>query len=404
MLCLVAVVYADAADVAGDKDLAAALISGKIWSMSPGEVWRHFLQEESVRPINGDILITGKERLAANTAEPEQMLTSRTFWFWLNADTQQTWATPWVSATFRTESQRLEVFKPHAEARLKRLSVMLYRAGSDSRPESPEEYKTSCLSQVEKLCGGKPLEQGEKTDAAGRSIRTWLWSKEKTAILLEIAEVDSEPDYVRLSFAADIKDLYYARTATEAPPTRDELLAKVEKNAHEHRLPTYPIYTGKDEPYAPGWFTTLCYYGYHDIDNFSERRPKSDYPGKYIEIQLRSSSKGKEIHSLFERACRRDSSLAMLQPDKAEEAHAVARYPEEMNKWWKKLTTYIRAGVPVIYGGREGFVFTACHEDLRYRYLNNSRYEEMSIYGSYLRPNAVYVILPPKLSAPENGK
>lgn len=393
-LCAAAMAAASAAE----RDFWQALKKGELWRMSPGEVWRAYLQAEQIRSISGGILITGREESpsAEGAAEPKPL--SRSYWFWTQHMHEQEWIKAWQFDRARTESLHYMQLAPYESMRLQRLSTMLYQAGSDSEPGRAQQLHSAYAEHVGRLLGVSPQEQPAKTDAAGRSISTLLWQGEHTAAMLESATVNHAPDYLRLTFAPTAQHLYYERTATDTLPTQQELPARVQQHGGFTRLGGFKSYThhesGREKPYLPGWFAALCYYGLHDLDNFSPKRPKADYPGQYTERPLRSAKTGKKLLFRFEREYKRNKNLQTLVPEDAMESFVLDHYEKSASKMWRSFSALLSSGLPIICAGSSGCVLTAfAHSEDEHTFLDSCG-QPIGVEQSYLHPGAIFTIIP----------
>ena len=378
----------------GVENLAESIRSGELWKTSPGQVWKKYLKDAQVYTVNENILITGKSSKPDAQPLPAESAPARGFWFWESTlHSVEGWETAWNNTSFKTETPRLERFSSPESMRLKRLSIMLYRAGTDSKEIDAEKCLADCVAELEQWgMSAQPMQ--EKQDVAGRSITIRTWQGEKSVCMLEYATANETPDYIRLTFAPDAASLYYARTAKEQLATEEELRKRVQRRSGYQQITDFPCYMHRGVAYAPSWFTTLCYYGYHDIDNYSPAQPKNTYPGEYEEKLLRSTSKSKKLYEAFTRYYKRHKDLSILEMDIAEETYASEQYADETEKWWEELHKHTSAGYPVVYGTRDSYAIIASYYRSGEKYVSNDRAEEINASRCFMQPQAYYIIIP----------
>ena len=380
------------------KDYGEALRSGELWEMSPGEVWKAFFQQDkNVYSIHTSILLPGREQHPGEEIYPGEAPLPRSYWYWTPGATAREWANGWNLARFATTPQRLALLGKCSSMRVKRVSSMLYRAGSD-KPEAARD-PAAYAEQLSAWCGVPAQPLTDRHDAAGRSIAATLWEMEKSVALLESATVQGEPDYIRLTFAPTWKDLFYKRTSRPEARSRVELYANVRHGEKNMWLEDFPCFThlsiSSEHAYAPGWFAVLCYYGYHDLDNYSTNRQKNKYPGKYTEVKLRSKHHSRKLYTGFLRSYKKQENLKYIEQPEAEGIYVLDNYVEKADRWWKSMTDCLEDGLPVIYGGsKAGHVIIGYRERPGERYATSTLHGEMSAERCYMQPNGIYTILP----------
>lgn len=406
---LVCVLFAVGAVWAVEKNYWQALEKGELWEMSPGNVWRYYMQGDTLQGLSRGILITGKEGSpSADGVEGSNPL-PRSFWFWTQSASDEEWLKAWKFDTSSTESLHYMQLAPHASERLQRVSSMLYcRAGSDEDTTRVPQLLSTYKEFVERLLGVSAEQQPEKTDAAGRSICTLVWQSKHTAAMLESATVNNVPDYVRLTFAPTLQKLYYERTASDHPITLKELKARVQGKGEFTTLGDFKNYShyegGKTKPYLPGWFAALCYYGLHDLDNYEEKRPKADYPGQYTERSLRNAKTGKKLHDAFEREYKRAESLQAMSLEDAKESFVLDHHKKNAYKLGSSFSSMLESGLPIICSGSSGYMLTAFANNERETTFLNHSGDIVGVEQSYLHPGAIFVIIPGSSKPGSNAK
>lgn len=375
-----------------------AIQSGRLWLMSPAEVWEAFFQQESdVYSIYDSTLLTGRDIKPRAELTPGSRPLPRSFWFWAPSSSPTDWARAWNLARMMGYNSRLELMKRCREMRVRRISAMLYRAGCDKKEDA--ERLESYRAELDEWSGTHGQDQQEWQDAAGRCISTTIWEMPHCVAMLESATVQGEQDYIRLTFAADRNSLYFNRTTTKHPPSHSELSNRVVRDDGVARISGVPNFTHLSindvHAYTPGWFEVLCYYGFHDIDNYSPRRAKNQYPGQYTEIMLRSGQESRKLYSGFRRSHMKQQDLKFMEQTEAEEIYVLDNYVEKADDWWKELTIYLDNGLPVIYGGNKGgHVITGYRDNRGSRFATSTLHGDMSAERCYMQPNSVYIILP----------
>lgn len=372
-------------------DVQKAVLNGSLWQMTPWELYKSILHDrvDSLIDWEGDDA-HGRKTCAIDTnilslREPGnefpflgKFLDScgHYLWYWdeIEAPLDKKgepirhevralhWGRAWDKGSEYSDSERkLRFFDPHAQRRLKRISLMLY-VDIGAKKSTPPNLQ-NLLKSIDAFASQKGEAQPDKQDALGRSIRSWRWVQEgKCAILLEAASAPGGSlDYVRLTFAPDVEHLMYQRTTREHIISSQELSQNVQTQARGdssiekgfkpykaviflpyHSYTNNTVTTKYRDPQVYDYVdcdnAVLCYYGLCDIDNvigLSNHSP-------FVEKQLKQRVKRVVLKSAEKALANYKMAFKMKQESfyQAKEA--------EFLQFNNEVMQYVKQGIPII--------------------------------------------------------